>query len=61
MAPEIWTGSSRRQIPTRGRGLTRLPGAAFPRKLGEGTFALQAHDPKSVVRYRNIRVKRLAD
>ncbi len=28
-------------------------------KLGEGTFALQAHDPKSVVRYRNIRVKRL--
>lgn len=28
-------------------------------KLGEGTFALQAHDPKSVVRYKNIRVKRL--
>ena len=35
------------------------PGKDFPRKLGEGTFALQAHDPKSVVRYRNIRVKRL--
>lgn len=29
------------------------------RKLGEGTFALQAHDPKSVVHYKNIRVKRL--
>ena len=29
------------------------------KKLGEGTFALQAHDPKSVVRYKNIRVKRL--
>jgi hypothetical protein len=38
------------------------PGAqkgAFERKLGEGTFALQAHDPKSVIRYKNIRVKRL--
>jgi hypothetical protein len=29
------------------------------RKLGFGTFALQAHDPGSVVRYKNIRVKRL--
>ena len=28
-------------------------------KLGEGLFALQAHDPKSVVRYKNVRVKRL--
>lgn len=37
------------------------PGPVFARKLGEGTFALQAHDPKSVVRYRNIRVKRLPD
>jgi hypothetical protein len=37
------------------------PGQEFERKLGSGTFALQAHDPKSVVRYRNIRVKRLAD
>jgi hypothetical protein len=34
-------------------------GTAFTRKLDEGTFALQAHDPKSVVRYKNIRVKRL--
>jgi hypothetical protein len=29
------------------------------KKLTEGTFALQAHDPKSVIRYKNIRVKRL--
>jgi hypothetical protein len=35
------------------------PGKDFTRKLNEGTFAFQAHDPKSVVRYRNIRVKRL--
>lgn len=34
-------------------------GKPFARKLDEGTFALQAHDPKSVVRYKNIRVKRL--
>jgi hypothetical protein len=42
---------------------TEPPGAQaskpFTRKLGEGTFALQAHDPKSVVSFRNIRVKRL--
>ncbi len=37
------------------------PGKDFDRKLGSGTFALQAHDPKSIVRYRNIRVKRLPD
>jgi hypothetical protein len=35
------------------------PGKDYTRKLGEGTFALQAHDPKSVIRYKNIRVKRL--
>lgn len=34
-------------------------GNEFARKLNEGTFALQAHDPKSVVRYKNVRVKRL--
>jgi hypothetical protein len=42
---------------------TEPPGAQasgeFGRKLGEGTFALQGHDPKSTIRYRNIRVKRL--
>jgi hypothetical protein len=37
----------------------RKAGRDFTRKLDEGTFALQAHDPKSVVRYKNIRVKPL--
>lgn len=32
---------------------------SFERRLGEGTFALQAHDPKSVVYFRNLRVKKL--
>ena len=31
----------------------------FERLLREGTFALQAHDPKSVVYYRDIKVRRL--
>jgi hypothetical protein len=31
------------------------------RKLSSGSFALQAHDPKSVVFYRNIRVKTLPE
>lgn len=35
------------------------PDRNFQRVIDKGTFALQAHDPKSVVRYRNIRVKRL--
>jgi hypothetical protein len=35
------------------------PGKDFERKLGEGTFALQAHDPGSTSMYKNIRVKRL--
>jgi hypothetical protein len=34
-------------------------GLTGDRKLGKGLFALQSHDPDSVVRYRNIRVKRL--
>ena len=33
----------------------------FERRLGGGTFALQAHDPNSTVYYKNIRVKRLPD
>jgi hypothetical protein len=37
----------------------RQPGKDFERKLNQGTFALQAHDPKSVVLYKNIRVKKL--
>lgn len=31
----------------------------FERLLGEGTFALQAHDPESKVYFRNLRVKKL--
>ncbi|MBX3745583.1 MAG: DUF1080 domain-containing protein [Verrucomicrobiae bacterium] len=34
-------------------------GRDFTRKLDRGTFALQAHDPESVIYYRNIQVKRL--
>lgn len=37
----------------------RQPGKDFTRILDQGTFALQAHDPKSVVYYRNIMVRRL--
>jgi len=37
----------------------RQPGKDFERKLNQGTFALQAHDPGSVVLYKNIRVKKL--
>ncbi len=35
------------------------PNEDYTRKLDEGTFALQGHDPGSTIRYRNIRVKRL--
>ncbi len=31
----------------------------FERRIGEGTFALQAHDPKSKVYFRNLKVRRL--
>ncbi|HEV7224807.1 MAG TPA: DUF1080 domain-containing protein [Pirellulales bacterium] len=37
----------------------KQPGEDFTRVVGSGTFALQAHDPDSTVRYKNIRVKRL--
>jgi 3-keto-disaccharide hydrolase len=37
------------------------PGVDPSWRFGEGTFALQAHDPVSVVMYKNIRVKRLPD
>ena len=36
-----------------------VAGEKFGRILGEGTFALQCHDPASVVYYKNIRVKKL--
>ena len=40
---------------------TEPDGVTGTRKLGKGSFALQAHDPKSVVYFRNIRVKPLPD
>jgi len=36
-----------------------VPKEGFIRVISEGTFALQAHDPKSEVHYRNIRVRKL--
>ena len=47
--PKNWNGVE--PLPN-GRGQS-MPG----RKLGEGTFALQGHDPGSTVMYKNIRVK----
>lgn len=35
------------------------PGKQFTRFLDKGTFALQGHDPKSTVYFKNIKVKRL--
>lgn len=32
---------------------------SFERRLGKGTFALQAHDPDSLVYFKNLKVKRL--
>ena len=36
-------------------------GVTGPRKLSSGTIALQAHDPKSIVRYKNLTIKPLPD
>lgn len=40
---------------------TEPEGVTAERRLSEGAFALQAHDPKSRVYYRNVRVKPLPD
>lgn len=40
---------------------TEPEGVTGDRRLGKGSFAIQAHDPKSEVRYRNIMVKELPD
>ena len=40
---------------------TEPEGVKGTRKLSKGSMALQAHDPKSVVYYRNLRIKPLAD
>lgn len=37
----------------------RKAGEDFTRVVGQGTFALQAHDPHSKVLFKNIRVRRL--
>ena len=37
----------------------KKPDGPFARILSQGTFALQAHDPKSKVYFKNIRVKKL--
>ena len=37
------------------------PGDKFERVLSSGTIALQCHDPISVVKYKNIRIKKLPD
>ena len=38
---------------------TEPEGAKGPRRLGQGYFALQQHDPGSTVRFRNIKVRKL--
>lgn len=38
---------------------TEPAGVTAARRIGKGSIALQAHDPKSVVKYRNIRLKKL--
>ena len=40
---------------------TEPEGVTGTRKLSKGSFAIQAHDPKSVVRYRNVQVKELPE
>lgn len=39
----------------------KRPGPRFTSVIDQGTFALQAHDPRSVVYFKNIRVRRLPD
>lgn len=38
---------------------TQPPGVTIPRRIDRGTIAFQQHDPKSVVQYRNILLKKL--
>lgn len=38
---------------------TEPAGVTADRRIGKGSIAIQAHDPKSVIRYRNIRLKEL--
>ncbi len=45
--------------PENWKELGKQIGVGPERRIQPGTFALQAHDPKCVVRYKNIRVKPL--
>ena len=38
---------------------TEPAGVTGSRRLGKGHLAIQAHDPESVIRYRNLHVRRL--
>ena len=38
---------------------TELEGVTASRRIDKGSIAFQAHDPKSVVRYRNVKVREL--
>lgn len=38
---------------------TELAGVTASRRIDKGSIAFQAHDPKSVVRYRNVKVREL--
>lgn len=40
---------------------TEPEGVEGPRKIGKGSIALQAHDPDSVVYYRNLRIRPLGN
>jgi hypothetical protein len=37
----------------------KVAGKDFTRKIDQGTIAFQAHDPGSVIHYKNVRVKKL--
>ena len=39
--------------------LGKVAGEDFTRKIEPGTIAFQAHDPNSIVRYKNVRVRKL--
>ena len=40
---------------------TEPEGVTASRRIGKGSIALQAHDPESMVKYRNLKIKPLAD
>jgi hypothetical protein len=62
---EIIVNAKDRNIKTKVNGkiicdYTEPPGVTGPmEKVNKGTFAIQAHDPKSTTYYKNIKVKRL--